>query len=684
MTPMGSNLAEEDGFCGPRLEAYYAERAKGGAALITMGSVSIGYPEGSSNYRHEAISDDKYIPGLRCLADTIHSHGAKVCVQLHHAGLTAMNDMLAGRPIACPSIPEESKDEGDFGIVMLEDEAEKFFEPYTSMGEVTFDTLSVEAINRLVGMYASAADRAKRAGLDAVEIHAGHGYIISSFLSPHANRRTDEYGGGVENRSRLLVEVIKAIRDAVGPDYPVWARIDSEEFYLDGGIKLEDAKVTARLAQEAGLDAIHVSAHGDANRGITYSTGHATHVPGGFVSNAQAIKSVVDIPVIVPGRIEPKDADRLIGQGSFDFLTMGRKLLADPHLPRKLAEGREPDIRPCIYCYTCISNIFHGSHIICAVNHNTSREVENPEANSQTPSKNIAVIGGGPAGMEVSRLLAARGHRISLYEKGNRLGGTGRIASIAYEPNEGFIDWLIRQVRDSDDVDVHLNTEVTAELIKDRGFDHVVVAVGALRTMPEIPGNGQDFVFDGDEIRGMLLGEGSKGVSLPVRFLLWVAAGLGLTGQPKLVRALSRIWMPVPRKVVIIGGELVGIELAEFLAYRGRVVTIVEESSKLGRGIQLVRRFRALEEIQELGVQSFTGVSRLEIGQKSVSFHDENGQPVSVDAGQVIVAKGAIANTSLAGKLRAEGIDVSEIGDGTGVGYLNGAVADAAAVVKKI
>lgn len=684
MTPMGSNLAEEDGYCGPRLAAYYAARARGGAALVTMGSVSIGYPEGASNFRHEAISDDRYIPGLTSVADAIHAHGAKVCVQLHHAGLTAMNDMLDGRSLACPSVPQAAKTDGDFAEVMLEEEAEKFFEPYSAMGEVAYEPLSPDRMARLVDMYAHAAERAVRAGIDAVEIHAGHGYVISSFLSPQANRRTDAYGGSVENRSRLLMEVIQGIRSAVGPGYPVWARIDSEEFYLEDGIKLEDAKVTALLAQEAGLDAIHVSAHGDANRGITYSTGHATHMPQGFVSNAAAIKSVVDIPVIVPGRIEPSDADRLIAAGRFDFLTMGRKLLADPDLPRKLQSGDERDVRPCIYCYTCISNIFHGSHIVCAVNPDTAYELD--RASNIRPAeheKHIVVVGGGPAGLECTRLLAEAGHRVTLLERSDQLGGTARIAAIAYEPNEPFVEWLTRQVAGSPRVSVQMNCEATPEAIAAMNPDHVVVAVGAKRTMPHIEGSHRDFVFDGDQMRGLLLGEGVAGLGWLANSLLRVAGYLRLMNRASWVRALSRIWMPVGKHVVIIGGELVGVELAEFLAHRGRSVTILEESANLGRGIQLVRRFRALEDLRGLGVKWHLDVTNVSIGERQVTF-ECGGERASSSADMVVVAKGAQSNSSLATALRNQRFDVFEMGDSTGVGYLNKAIGDASRVARQI
>ncbi len=679
-SPMGSNLAEEDGTVGERLRRYYVERAIGGAALVTMGSVSVGFPVGASNWRQEAISDDRFIPGLKALADEIHSHGAKLAAQLQHGGLLAMTDMMDGRAVACPSVPKASKDSGDFLDVMLDEEQAKFFEPYAKMGEVRYDTLDEQGIEAIVTMFAAAADRAKRAGIDAVEIHAGHGYVFSAFLSPAYNQRTDDYGGSLENRARFLTRTIRAVRDAVGPDYPVWMRFDAREYLMDYGITLEDAVRVAQLAEAAGLDAIHVSAHGDGNYGRTYSTGHATDIQNGFVESATAIKAAVSIPIICPGRIEPEDADRFIAEGKLDFVTMGRKLLADPHLPNKLAAGRPQDVRPCVYCYTCISSIFNSSHIMCAVNPMTGFETERAPA-AAAAHKTILVAGGGPGGMESARLLAEKGHRVILCEATSRLGGTAQFASVAYAPNQRIVDWLKRQIATSK-VEVRLNTVVTSELARSLGADEIIVATGAKRAMPPIPGSDQDFVFSGDDMRSLVLGRDletlTSKTSATTRLAMKLGSLTGVTGKLNLLRQGSKVWMPLGKRVVIIGGELVGLELAEFLAHRGREVTVLEETSRMGKGIPLVRRFRAVDDCRELGVALLTSVKQVAIGDHRVSYINENDQERTISADTVIVARGATGDETLAEALEAAGFPVRKVGDCTGVGYIEGAMRDAA------
>lgn len=687
MTPMGSNLADEDGITGDRLRAYYEARARGGAALITMGSVSIGYPEGSGNWRNEAISDERHVPGVRALADAVHGHGAKLAMQLQHAGLVAMNDMLAGRPIWTPSIPAVGKGDGDMMEGFLEDELAIFTAPFAAMGEPNYKVMTAQDIERLVQMFAGAAERAKRAGVDAVEIHAGHGYLISSFLNPLINQREDEYGGSIENRSRLLCEIIRGIRSAVGPDMPIWPRLDSQHFLIDGGITVEDAATTARLAQEAGADAIHVSADGHPGRGLTYSTGHATDIRNGFVEAAARIKARVDIPVICPGRIEPQDADGFIAAGKLDFVTMGRKLLADPALPNKLKAGKPDAVRPCVYCYTCISQIFFSRPVKCAVNPETGFERERA-LHATASTRHIAVIGGGPAGMEAARRAAANGHRVTLIEATGGLGGTARFASIAYAPNQGIVDWLKREIMAEPNVTVRLNTRAAPELLREIAPDEVIVATGARRELPPIPGADRDNVFSGDEMRSLMLAQDLDQLNGKIdgktRLMMRAGKLTGLTARPGFVRTASGYWMPFGKQVVIIGGELVGLELAEFLAKRGRRIIVIDEAPRMGAGLQVVRRWRVLDELKHLDVKLLPGVADIAIGDRTVSYMNGFGQRRTVGADQVIIAKGAQGDTRLADMLREAGFDVRSIGDANGVGYIEGAMQDAADAVVAI
>ncbi|HNC69787.1 MAG TPA: effector protein, partial [Pseudomonadales bacterium] len=429
MTAMGSNLCNPDGTLNERIKAYYEARARGGAAMVIMGSVSIAWPIGSANACQVAISDDRYIEGFADIARRIHGHGAKIALQLQHAGVTAMNDIADGRPLLVPSVPKEGQ--SDIGPMVTEEEASAMARPFVQPNsKLHYREATEEDLAWVCTQFADAVERAKKAGIDAVEIHAAHGYLISNFLSPSTNRRSDRYGGSLENRARLMVEVVQAVRARVGRDYPVWLRLDGVEFLKPEGITRPDAVAAARLAERAGVDAINVSAYADPDQSLGYTEAHATHVPGQFVPYAAAIRAAVNIPVITAGRIEPEVADRLIRKHRIDFVCMGRKLLADPELPRKLQEGRAAEIRPCIYCYTCISQIFVNAPVRCAVNAATSFETEVVLTPAERPRR-VLVVGGGPAGMEVARVAALRGHRVTLCEKGGALGGSVRLSAIS-------------------------------------------------------------------------------------------------------------------------------------------------------------------------------------------------------------------------------------------------------------
>ena len=679
VTAMGVSLSEPDGHVGERLLAYHETQAKGGAGLIITGVAGVAWPVGAVQPNQTAISDDRFLPGLKALTERVHRHGAKIAVQLHHGGLVAGYSSDAfDQELWAPCYPPPLK--GDFIDYFLPEEMAGF------SGKMPRLKLLEQAdIDQVVDQFGAAAARAKVAGFDAIEIHGGHGYLLSSFMSPKTNTRTDEYGGPLENRARLLLRVIAAVRNAVGADFPVWVKLDSVEVGKDGGITLDLAIEAARLVEAAGVDAITVSAYHDTGKGKLHSASNIPHEPETNIPAAAAIKAAVRVPVIASGRVEVEAADAHIAAGKYDFLAMGRKLLADPDLPAKLAGNAPEMIRPCIYCYTCVSTAYVRQPLRCAVNPATGFECE--QTPSSTTGRHYVVIGGGPGGMEAACRLADAGNRVTLLEKGARLGGTLRIAALAYPANERLLDWLIERVARSN-ITVQLETEADEALLRRLAPDAVVVATGARRDMADLPGHDLPHVFSGEDMRRMLLGEDStelkRKTGLMTRLATKVGAATGLTANLDFVRTATKAWMPLGEHIVIIGGELVGIELAEFLHERGRHVTVVEPAPRLGKGLLLVRRMRILAELREHGVGLHGGASAISIAPEAVTFTDATGATQQIRADHVIVAMGATGDNTLADHLRAAGFAVETVGDCNGVGYIEGAVRGGAEAAQRL
>jgi len=638
---------------------------------------SVAWPSGACNPNQVAISSDDFLPGLSALARRIKRHGCRAAVQLQHAGKVAVCDISAGRPMLVPSIPPKARDE--MMAALTPEEMAAFVKTYTREGaKVEYKVADREDIRTLVGQFAAAAERARRAGFDGVEIHAGHGYIISAFLSPHANQREDEYGGSLENRARLLVEVIQAVKAKVGRDFPVWCRIDSMEFRVDGGIRLADAIEAAVLAEAAGADAIHVSAYANPSSGAAFTEAPLVHRSGGYLAFAASIKARLAIPVIAVGRIEPELAEQVIARSDADFIAMGRKLLADPELPNKLQRGEPETIRPCIYCYTCVSRIFVNDHVRCAVNARTGFEHDIVLSPAVQP-RHILVVGGGPAGMEAARVAALRRHRVTLVEQARDLGGTVFFSSIVYPENGKLISYLAGQVRQLG-VDVRLRTRADRELLAQLVPDTVVVATGARRDAPPINGSELAHVFSGDEMRDLMTGGGDSGVTTKLawwqRLILKLAGVMRVTRNARLLRRLSYWWMPVKKRVCIVGGGLVGLELAEFLAERGRQVTVVEEGEKFGIELAVVRRWRVLEDLQRLGVVMINKTRVASIKGESLLLIADDSE-VEIEADTVILASGAMEDLSLAQLCREQGFETHVVGDCDGVSYIEGAIRSA-------
>ncbi|MHA7838949.1 MAG: oxidoreductase [bacterium] len=684
MAAMGVEIADEDGHAREPIIAYYEERARGGVGLIITEVCAVAYPRGATAHRQLAVSSDDYLPGLSELTDRVHRHGAKIALQMVHHGKVSRVDMKEGREVLMPSTPR-FRGAMDMADGLSREELGWMAQASGGVAKPKVKEATKADIEWVIEVFAEGAERARRAGFDAVELHAAHGYLLSEFLSPAWNFREDEYGGSRENRARLLCEVIRAAKDRAGADFPIWARIDCREFRTPGGITLEDAQRSAELAAEAGADAIHVSAYTDSTSGVGFTDAPLVHQEAGYVKEAAAIKARVDVPVIAVGRIEPELGDRLIREGKADVIAMARKLLADPAVARKLAEGRREDIRPCIYCYTCVAQPFFDRKVRCAVNPMTANEDTLGDAERQKVARprRVLIVGGGPSGLEAARLAASRGHEVILCEKSGQLGGTLRFAALVYEPNERLLDWLTTQVRQLG-VDVRLETEVTPERVREIAPDEILVAAGTHRSKPAIEGVELDHVFDGDDLRALLTGEGnaeaSRKLSLFGRLAVRAGRAVGVTSSPATLREASKAYMPVGKQVVVIGGGLVGLELAEFLAERGRQVTILEEGPKLGLEMAHPRRWRVLDDLQKLGVETVTQARVRSIGREAVSYEagpSEGERLVGrAPADTVILAVGLGPNPAAAAHLAETGIPIREIGDATGVGYLEGAIHD--------
>jgi len=677
MAAMGSNFAGADGHTTEQLTSYYEARARGGVGLIVLETSAITWPSGASMPFMIGFSKDEFIFDLKSFTDRMHQHGAKVAAQLNHSGKIAQEDTVAGRPMLVPSKPK-SEPSDMFGL-LTQDEIMNFIKAAGPDGKgPRYKELTKGEIEQEIQHFVEAAKRAKMANFDAVEIHAGHGYLISSFLSPAVNKRNDEYGGSPENRARLLVEIIAEIKRELS-DLPIIVRLDANEYRIENGITPEDFILTATMAQNAGADAIDVSAYGNTSKGIAFTEAPLVHEPGGFINFAKMAKQALSIPVIAVGRIELDVAEKGLQESSFDFVAMGRKLLADPDLPNKVSTGKQHLVRPCIYCYICVSQIFINKPMKCAVNSHLGNEhKDNNLICSTKQQKTVLVVGAGPSGMEAARLLALKGHKVEVWEKEKDLGGTVRVAALAYEPNGKLINYLANSLKELG-VKTVLNKLATPDSIKDFNPDHVFVASGAKRIAPKFIGKDLNNVFDGEQLRGLLFGSDKnaiKKLSYYQQIILWFGRMSQLLRSIDALRFLSKIWMPISKKIVIIGGDLVGLELAEFLVERGRSVVVLEPGSSLGENLSIVRRSRVIHMLKEHGVEILSNASIKEITSYGVSYNHAELDHV-VDADQVIIAMGANSNLSLANSIEDLNIKVTSIGDCKEVGYIHGAIADA-------
>ena len=643
--------ANASGGGGKHVISYYAERARGGAGLLIVGGmytfdtgpVETVYggrkdvtEEEARAIREFALYGEELLPGLREFTKTMHDNGAKVAAQLLMT-YEWKRDWKTNREGPTELV---SPSGGPSGARLGDTRA------------VTFDE-----IHQIVEEYGDAAMIAQQAGFDAIEIHAGIGYFLNQFLSPHTNRRTDEYGGSLENRMRMLLEIVDSCQKKTGKDFPIIARISAEDF-IEGGNTLEDTKPIIMALERAGIVAIDVE------------TGwHESPVPmvqqwvkpGAFVYLAEEVKKVVSIPVLTAYRIwDPILADRIIAEGRADLVGMARALVADPELPNKAREGRFDDINYCIACCRCLDTAIAGECPSCAVNARVGREavyIIEPAAES----KNVLIIGGGPAGMEAARVAALRGHKVTLCDRGRRLGGSLLLAGIMNPELPKFLKYQTRQVRKLP-IEVRLNTEVDASFVERMKPDVVIVAAGGIPPTSEIPGIHRENVLSSHDMLMAMIRAPRKGGALQ-RFM-WRLGSLALRylDQPAIIRWALRFSFPFKKRVVIIGGGFAGCELADVLAERGKELTLLEESKRLGFDIGITTRWVVLMRLWKSGVRMERSAKVVEITEKGVKAIVGDTEAF-FEADTVALTLPLETNDKLAGELEERGWTVHSVGD---------------------
>lgn len=610
---------------------FYAERARGGAGMICVGYATV--DELSGNSLNIGAHKDDFITGLSRLSKAIQDNGARSCVQINHAGRYNMSFFLNGKQPVAPSAIA------------------------SRMTREVPREMDADDIRQTIDHFAQAALRVKKAGYDAVEVLSGTGYLISEFLSPLTNKRTDEYGGSLENRMRFGLSIMRAIREQVGRDFPLIVRMNGNDF-MPGGQGSDELKRYAKaLVEEAGVNAlcINVGWHEARVPQITAA------VPrGAFAYLSRGIKETVNVPVIASHRInDPDTAREMIADGMCDMVAMGRSLIADPYLPEKAEDGREEEILHCIACAQgCFDNLFKLKHVECLCNPKAGYECEGACTIAETPKK-VMVIGGGAAGMNAAIAAADRGHQVAIYEKNDELGGQLYLAG-APPGREEFAELaydLETQVY-TRNIDVCLGQTVDADLIEKEKPDHIILSTGAAPMTPPIPG-----------------------VELPHVVQAWdVLADKVYTG----------------RRVVIIGGGAVGVETALLLAEKGTLsgevvkfllvnkaeppevlydmatrgtkeITIIEMIGQIGKDFGKSTRWGMMQDVERHGIKSRLAAKALEITPAGVRVETPEGVS-EIPADTVVLAAGARPDNRLAEIIKAKSIPFDVIGDASAIG----------------
>lgn len=617
---MGTNLGNADGTVSQRLIDYYHARAKGGFGLIVVEGVAVNSTGMCIPYEGH-FWEDKNIEGMARLVDAIHSEGAKTILQIHHAGRQTHPGNINGQQpiapsrIACPvdnTLPRE---------------------------------ITTEEVYEIIEEFGDAALRAKKAGFDGVDVHGAHGYLIAQFMSGHANKRIDEFGGTFEGRMKFPLEIVKNIREKCGDDFIVGFRLSYDE-KIPGGRTLEESLVVSHLLEEAGVDLLDVSIMTYASTEYMSANGA---LPNGYNQFAtEKIKSSVNIPVIAVGRLTAAMGEDMLRTGRADFIAIGRGSLADPELPNKVYEDRMDEISPCISCtQSCLGYILSDKiYASCLVNPVTGHEGEYDFTPVENPKK-VLVVGSGPAGLVSAMTAARRGHKVVLCEKADTYGGQFRLAAVP--PTKHDIAGAIRHyvtMCKKYGVEMRLNTEVDEELIRDINPDAIVLATGSEPAYPPIEGiRNEKFLTVSDVLDGRVL-----------------------PGQ----------------KVLIAGGGMSGVETADFLAEHFRQCTVVEMRSDIALDEAYTPRVFLMKRLEERKVEAVTNAKIQRFHDDGIDY-EQNGKSYSLRGyDNIVIAMGMKAYNPLQAIAEKYAEEVYVVGDALHAGPANAATESGLAVGLKL
>ena len=651
--------------------AFFEALAKGGAALVSsaVGPLTRDLDVPMPGYR---IRTDEFIPGWKKWADAVHKYDCLAFHQLFHLGPMVPLFVKAPAGVSASSIPKE------------ESPIPRFEVP----GEIT-----IPELEDMVNLFAEGAVRMKKAGLDGTEINGACNHLLNNFLSRAWNKRTDKYGPQtIENRTRLYVDIIKEIKRRNGKDWPIIALMNGMEVDLKDGITIEEAKQFARKFVEAGADAIEIRAeyYKFVNDNTRRESLHFTDVyfyPGlegelddmvygkehGKQANilmAAEIKKAVNVPVIVMGKMDWKNGNEAIKKGQADIISMNRRLLADPELPKKVLENRIEDINPCNSCMTCFDAGEHFKPILCRVNASFGHEREY-EIKPAAVKKKIMIIGGGPAGMEAARVLALRGHKVVLFDKMSKLGGSLGLAAMVKgmerEDIPGLITYLDRQVRKAG-VEVHTGTKVMPATVNEVKPDVIIVATGGTHNIPQIPGINKMKVTTSEKMHHM------------GKFVLQFFSPKFLRWGSMLPFAMSLF---VRKNVIIIGGRLHGCQTAEYLLHMGKNITIVDEGTEKEIGDGLLEVFikpYLMYWLKDHGVEFVTEVKYKEITGKGLVVTTKDGKDQLIEGDTIMTALPLKPDTGFLNSMKGKAKEVYAIGDAENPGYIVDAIAAGAKI----